>query len=138
MPLCVQVLVGGVACDIDASSITPTQLSCRAPTVAGQLLAEFWQMPAGTRVIPENFGSYTRPGEARGCMRFVRLWPHAHGEPLVSWQPPWQLAGSDHALLLCFLLISSAHLCMGLACLCLKALLRGLLQMRACSCSSWS
>jgi hypothetical protein len=61
MPL--QVLVGGLPCDVDAASITATQLSCRAPSIAGQLLAEFWQMPVGTRVIPEDFGAYTRPGE---------------------------------------------------------------------------
>jgi hypothetical protein len=63
-----QVLVGGLPCDVDVTSITATTLSCRAPSIAGQLLAEFWQMPVGTRVIPEDFGAYTRPGEASNCI----------------------------------------------------------------------
>jgi hypothetical protein len=62
LSLCVQVLVGGLPCAVDVSSVTATQLSCRAPSIAGQLLAEFWQMPTGTRVIPEDVGAYTRPG----------------------------------------------------------------------------
>uniref|UniRef100_A0A383WCP6 Fibrocystin-L n=1 Tax=Tetradesmus obliquus TaxID=3088 RepID=A0A383WCP6_TETOB len=56
-----RVLVGGLPCEVDAGSVTATQLACRAPSLAGQLLAEFWQMPAGTRVIPQDFGSYSRP-----------------------------------------------------------------------------
>jgi hypothetical protein len=73
MVVLLQVLVAGVPCIVDAATASSTSISCRAPSLAGQILAEYWQLPSGTNNMPTDIGSYTKPGEAlwRG---FIRAW----------------------------------------------------------------
>lgn len=58
----VQVLVAGVPCPVDAGSVTATSVACRVPSLAGQLLAEYWQLPSGTYNLPGDIDTYTNPG----------------------------------------------------------------------------
>jgi hypothetical protein len=58
-----QVLVAGVPCPVDVGSVTATSIACRVPSLAGQLLAEYWQLPSGTYNLPGDIDTYTNPGE---------------------------------------------------------------------------
>jgi hypothetical protein len=64
-----QVLVAGLPCVVQAGSVTATSLSCRVPSLAGQLLAEFWQMPSGTSNLPNGFSTFTNPGPLQETSR---------------------------------------------------------------------
>lgn len=54
--------MAGLPCVLDQASVTSTSISCQAPSLAGQLLAEFWQLPSGTYNLPEDISTYTQPG----------------------------------------------------------------------------
>lgn len=60
-----QVLVAGVPCGLDTSTITPTSMAYKVPSLAGQLLGEFWQLPSGTYNMPEDIATYTDPGDTK-------------------------------------------------------------------------
>lgn len=85
--LSLQVLVAGLPCIVQTGSVTATNLSCRVPSLAGQLLAEFWQMPSGTSNLLDDIGTFTDLGALQNIVNHPAAASAYHHKLLVALHP---------------------------------------------------